>query len=190
LLTATSVWAYKTRAQDTLFDSYVGIHAEKYRLAQELLHSRSGKLIWNWPAALLGPVWLYYRKLFIPLSLWLMLCIIFDFIFFANQSLVPTTQFPLRSTLVNHYLLLSILFTLISNSIIGGWGTYFYLRRVEHIIETVRTKTPASIAAALLAEKGAPSYWRLVGGFLLIITTFLLTYLAAQLFMVHFRFPS
>lgn len=157
-------------------ETYFGRRAEKYLLAQQLLAEPPRKIYWNWAAAILGPVWLFYRKLYRWLILWLAIGVPFDFLYFAAPRLDPNLSHPLMALLVKFYIPLSLLYILATNLLLGCWGTYLYIKHSERLVELFKSKAPVSIAVALLAEKGNPSRWRIAAGIVLIAAIYLGTY--------------
>lgn len=178
-------WAEKTVDLKGLFYSYLGVNAEKYLRAQEYFQNHPGsKLFWNWAAALLGPIWLYYRKMYSWLLVWLLIGVPFDFVYFASPLMDPNSSSPIIAVLVKYYGLLSLAYILLTNIIVGCWGTYYYLQRAQNLVSLVKAKAPHTVAAVILAEKGNPSKWRFAGGVLLIGGLYLISYLSACLWLV------
>lgn len=178
-------WVEKTVNLKGLFYSYLGINAEKYLKAQEYFQNNPGrKLFWNWAAALLGPVWLFYRKMYSWLLAWLLAGVFFDFVYFASPLLDPDLTNPIIAILVKYYGFLSLAYILVVDILAGCWGTYYYLQRAQTLIDLVKAKAPHTVAAVILSEKGNPSKWRLAGGALLIGGLYLVAYLSACLWLM------
>ncbi|MDD4172412.1 MAG: DUF2628 domain-containing protein [Syntrophomonas sp.] len=176
-------WSKRIVDHNSLWADYLGVHADKYLRAREILKIRKSKIYWNWPAAVLGPIWLFYRKLYAPLFIWLLIAIPFDFVYWASPGLDPNLNNPLIAIVVNHFGPLSFLYVLVTNLLVGCWGTYGYLQQAEWIVALVKSKTPNTIAAIILSQKGNPSSWRLAGGFILIPGIYLLTILLGKLYV-------
>ncbi len=176
-------WSKRIVDHNSLWADYLGVHADKYLRAREILKIRKSKIYWNWPAAVLGPIWLFYRKLYAPLFIWLLIAIPFDFVYWASPGLDPNLNNPLIAIVVNHFGPLSFLYVLVTNLLVGCWGTYGYLQQAEWIVGLVKSKTPNTIAAIILSQKGNPSSWRLAGGLLLMIGIYLLTVLLGKLYV-------
>jgi len=168
----------------SLFSDYFGINAEKYVEAQEYFQSHTGKILWNWSAALLGPVWLFYRKMYALLLSWLLIAMSFDFVYFTSPLLDSDSTNPLIAIIVDYYGPLSLSFVLITNVCLGCWGNYYYLRQAQRMVSLVKAKAPNTIATAILSEKGNPSRWRLAGGVLLLSGTYLSAYLLACIWLI------
>lgn len=176
----THDWVKKSVNLNTLFFDYFGINASKYVEAQQYFENNPGRFFWNWAAALLGPIWLFYRKMYKPLIIWLVFGVAFDFVYFASP--LPTN--PVLALFVKYYGWLSLLYILVANIIAGGWGTYYYLQKAKRLVEIVKAGAPDTIAAVILAEKGNPSKWRLAGGLLLVCGIYLVSYLSACLWLI------
>jgi len=180
----THDWVKKAVNLNSLFFDYFGINAEKYVKAQEYFQSHAGKLFWNWSAALLGPIWLFYRKMYTLLFIWLFIAVCLDFVYFASPLLDSDLTNPLLKIVADYYGLITLFFILVTNVGLGCWGTYYYLQQAEHMVDFVRASTPNTIAAVILSEKGNPSKWRLAGGILLFCATYFMTYLSAYLWLI------
>ncbi|MEA4926265.1 MAG: DUF2628 domain-containing protein [Syntrophomonadaceae bacterium] len=180
----THDWVKKSVNLNTLFFDYYGMNAEKYVAAQEYFENNPGKFYWNWSAALLGPIWLFYRKMYKPLNIWLIIGMAFNFVYFASPLLDSDATNPLLAFWVNYYGWLSLLYILGANIIAGCWGTYYYLQQARRLVELVKAGAPDTIAAVILAEKGNPSKWRVAGGVLLLCGIYLISYLSACLWLI------
>jgi len=180
----THDWPQKPIHLNSLFSIYYGVNSEKYLEAQEYFASHPGKILWNWAAALLGPLWLFYRKMYGLLLIWLSIAILFDFIYFAAPLLDPDLTNPLIATTVDYYGLLSFLFVLATNVLLGCWGTYYYLQNVQRMVSLVKANAPNNIAVVILSQKGNPSKWRLAGAVLLISGVYFMTYLSACIWLM------
>lgn len=166
-----------------LMTVYLGKHADKYLLAQEIMANLPRKIYWNWAAALLGPAWLFYRKLYSWLIIWLLLGLTVDFVYFAAPRLELIISSEILGILAKYYLPLSLLYLLVTGLSLGCWGTHLYLRHAERLVALYRSKAPASIAAALLEAKGNPGAGRVSAGVLLILFLYALTYWLAKLWV-------
>jgi len=180
----TNNWVKKTINLNTLFFDYFGMHAEKYVKAQGYFRIHPGKIFWNWSAALLGPLWLFYRKMYGLLMIWLLIVVSFDFVYFASPLLDSDFTNPLIAIIMDNYGLILLLFVIATNIILGCWGTYYYLQQAERMVDLVKANAPNTIASVILSEKGNPSKWRVAGGALLISGIYIMTYLLACIWLV------
>lgn len=174
---------YANDGDKALMTLYLGKNAEKYLLAQEIMPNLPRKIYWNWAAALLGPAWLFYRKLFGWLFTWLVLGLAVDFVYFAAPRMDRIISPALLGILAKYYVPLSLVYLLVTGISLGCWGTYLYLQHAERVVALYRSKAPASIAAALLEAKGNPGVGRAVAGVLLILFLYALTYWLAKLWV-------
>jgi hypothetical protein len=180
----TQNWVKRPINLNSLFFDYFGINAEKYAEAQEYFQSHSGNVLWNWSAALMGPVWLFYRKMYALLVIWMLIGLSFDFIYFVSPLLGSDFTNPLLAIFVKYYGPLSLFFVVMTNIFLGCWGNYFYLRQAQRMVNRVKAHAPNTIAAVILSEKGNPSRWRLAGGVLLLGGTYFSTYLLACIWLI------
>lgn len=176
-------WSSKISSHVSLYADYYGLHADKYLRAQEFFKINPSRIYWNWSAAILGPIWLFYRKLYIPLFIWLLIGVPFDFLYFAAPRIDPSLKNPFMAIIVNHYIIISGAFVVASGLLLGCWGTYYYLQQSAQIVNMAKAKTPHRIAATILTENGNPSYWRAVMGTILIAGIYILTILLANLWI-------
>lgn len=181
----THEWVKRPTNLTSLFLDYFGINAEKYVEAQEFYQSHtSGKIFWNWSAAILGPLWLFYRKMYGLLAIWLLIAVSFDFVYFASPLLDSDFTNPIIAIIMDNYGLILLLFVLATNVILGCWGTYYYLQQAQRMVSLVKSHAPNTIASVILSEKGNPSKWRLAGGVLLISGIYFMTYLSACIWLI------
>lgn len=124
----------------------------------------SSRVHWNWAAAIGGIVWLFYRKLYLPITIVLLIGFADSYI---TVELEDAEIFPVAVPLWDK------LSYWVYSAVFGSWGNYWYYQKFRKTSEAVaELSADSSERLSFLAEKGGTSI--LISGFVLLAFSALL----------------
>ncbi|NLD46961.1 MAG: DUF2628 domain-containing protein [Clostridiaceae bacterium] len=158
-----------------LFAEFIGKKVDKYLTAQKHFTITGGRVHWNWSAAFLGSIWLFYRKLYGLSLLYLLLLISFVVIIGSFPTVFLHSNNPKLISIIYQ---LSSLLALGMFAGLGCFGSYIYLNKAKKTI--LRYKYIAGTEDNLieiLRKKGNPSNLSLLVGIVITVIALLLAFL-------------
>lgn len=168
-----------------LFTAFIGKKVDKYLDAQKQFENNGLIIRWNWSAAFLGPIWLFYRKLYGYSLLYLLLLM---------SVLIISGSFP---TVYVHASNREIIAAIYSSSEIlsiimffgsAFFGSYLYLNKAQKTIAKYKNKGISETdLIAILQRKGNPTYTTLAIGILLTAVAIVVSILIASTLMTVAR---
>ncbi len=109
----------------------------------------SSRVHWNWAAAIGGIAWLFYRKLYLPIAIVLLIGLVDAYI---TVELEDAEVFPVAVALWDK------LSYWVYSAVFGSWGNYWYYQKFRKTSEAVaEISADSSERLSYLAEKGGTS---------------------------------
>lgn len=109
----------------------------------------SSRVQWNWAAAICGILWLFYRKLYLPIAIVLLIAFADAFI---TVELEDAGIFPVAVALWDK------LSYWVYSAVFGSWGNYWYYQKFRKTSEAVaEISADSSQRLSHMAEKGGTS---------------------------------
>jgi len=168
-----------------LLEAYIGKGAGKYIAAQNHFDSTNKKTYWNWSSAVLGPIWLFHRKMYGLFALCLLLLVPILAIFGIYPLILIYAHNLGLIRLI--YFLSSLLFMGIILGL-GFYGSNVYLNKVRKAIFKYKYITRDNDELIkILNKEGNPSILNSIVGIFLTFIGIIFSFGIAVIIISAFR---